>query len=190
MLPISLHKTDFVVSNWCFLAFFIFFPMLTLGSKDSLGAAGPEAAVARLNSACHLVRRRVGAEAEAISMSFTGKELWHFRWKLRKNVSDGLPLVSAEVQLTRLNLILSWHSCSGLQSFSFARKYTELVSDFLVWLSSHTDATCLLWFLKPEMQTPKMQKTKADIHNESKVLTEHLKVHRLITLKEILKWSF
>lgn len=85
MLPIPFHKTDLVVSNWCFLVFFIFFPMLTLGSKDSLGAAGSEAAVARLNSACHLVRRRVGPQAEAISMSFTGKELWHFRWKLSKN---------------------------------------------------------------------------------------------------------
>lgn len=67
-----MHKTDLFVSDRCFLALFIFFSMLTLGSEDFLGAAWSEA-VARLKSACHLLRRRGGAEV--ISVSFTGKEL-------------------------------------------------------------------------------------------------------------------
>lgn len=44
---------------------FTFFPMLTLDSKEALGAAGTEVAAGRLNSISHLARRRVGAEAEA-----------------------------------------------------------------------------------------------------------------------------
>lgn len=163
MLPISLGKTDLVVSNWCFLAFFIFFPMLTLGSKDFLEAAGSEAAVARLNSACHLVRRRVGAEA--ISMSFTEKELWHFKWKLSKKCE--------------------WWSaiclCWGATHLPKSDQDTHAQDSSHSVLPENTQSLCQTFSLAEQShrcyrlaETPKMQNTKADIHNESKVLIEHL----------------
>lgn len=107
------------------------------------------------------------------SVSFTGSELCHFKWKLRKKC-EWWSATCLCWDVTHLHVFdLTKPLMLRTPVHKFCQKTHRLASDFWVWLNGHTSPTCLLWLLKQE-KTPKMQKTKVDLHNGNKLLIEHI----------------
>lgn len=171
-----LHRTDLVgLKWWCFLVFsFFFLRWLQVQRKpwEQLGQKQLREDLAQ----SHLLRRRMGAKAEETSVYFIhweGTLPFHLKWQKRKKCElwFAICLCWDVTHLPISNLMKPLMLRTPV--LKFCQKICRLASDFWVWLNCHTDIACLLWLLKPE-KTPKMKKTKADLHNENKVLTEYM----------------